>query len=579
MSSRLHGQLRILVAIGLTAVAMALTTGVRGVAAEWKFAADGVWSADKQANRPVADGRGGYSYPRYDNSRDAVIRAQYSTSEGRTVPSLQTTPQWQPARTQQTYNQPAYNQQNYYRQQGYGASQTSTPYAASSPQQPQQQQPQYAAPSPQYAAQPGGAVTAAPNGQTVPVYSQPTQVYGQGPGFPPPLTGDAAGQGPYISNPNERDNTPIFGVEPDSAGALPFIPLNPIVQETQTGRFMVGVGVNSEAGLVGSIVLDEQNFDWRKFPRSFEDIRNATAWRGAGQRFRIEAVPGTEVQRYMVSFTEPYLLDSEVSLNLSGFYFTRIYEYWDEQRLGGRVALGYHFTPALTGSLGYRGATINISDPFVPTPPELAEVLGDSVLHGFEAKLAHDTRDSAFLATEGHLVEASFEQVIGSYQYPRCEIDARKYFHFRERADQSGRHVVSLNAHFGITGDDTPIYDNFYAGGFSTIRGFYFRGASPRDENTSVIVGGHVMVLASIEYLFPITADDMLRGVVFCDTGTVEPSMDDWDDTYRAAVGFGLRIVVPAMGPAPIALDFAFPVSKEDGDREQVFSFFVGFAR
>ena len=414
--------------------------------------------------------------------------------------------------------------------------------------------------------------------QTSPVYAQPSPAYGQGPNFPPPLTGDAAGQGPYVTNPTDDGPTPLFGVEPDSMGAMPYIPLTPVLQETQTGRLMVGVGVNSEAGLVGSIVLDEQNFDWRRFPRSFEDIRNATAWRGAGQRFRLEAVPGTEVQRYMASFTEPYLLNTDISLSASAFYFTRIYEYWDEQRLGGRLALGYHFSHALTGSLAYRGASINISDPYNDITPELNEVLGDSVLHGFQAKLAHDTRDSAFLATEGHLVEASFEQVIGTYSYPRCEVDVRKYFHFNERPDQSGRHVVSLNGRMGITGSDTPIYDNFYAGGFSTIRGFYFRGASPRAPG-GVVVGGHFMLLASIEYLFPITADDMLRGAIFCDTGTVEPSIDDWDDKYRVAPGFGLRIVVPAMGPAPIALDFAFPVSKNPDDREQVFSFFVGFAR
>ena len=87
------------------------------------------------------------------------------------------------------------------------------------------------------------------------------------------------------------------------------------------------------------------------------------------------------------------------------------------------------------------------------------------------------------------------------------------------------------------------------------------------------------MMLASAEYLFPITADDMLRGVVFCDTGTVEPTIGDWTDWYRVAPGFGLRITVPAMGPAPIALDFAFPVSKEDTDQTRVFSFWMGWLR
>ena len=86
-------------------------------------------------------------------------------------------------------------------------------------------------------------------------------------------------------------------------------------------------------------------------------------------------------------------------------------------------------------------------------------------------------------------------------------------------------------------------------------------------------------MLASAEYLFPITADDMLRGVVFCDSGTVEPTVSNWSNKYRVAPGFGLRIVVPAMGPAPIALDFAFPVSWQPGDTQEMFSFFVGFGR
>jgi outer membrane protein insertion porin family len=92
-----------------------------------------------------------------------------------------------------------------------------------------------------------------------------------------------------------------------------------------------------------------------------------------------------------------------------------------------------------------------------------------------------------------------------------------------------------------------------------------------------MVIGGDFELLGSIQYLFPITADDMLRGVVFVDTGTIQPSSRLWDYDFRVAPGFGLRIVVPMMGPAPIALDFAFPVLTAPGDQRQVFSFFVGF--
>jgi len=349
-----------------------------------------------------------------------------------------------------------------------------------------------------------------------------------------------------------------------------FIDINPRLRETQTGRFMLGVGVNSDAGLVGSIVLDEQNFDWTRFPRSWEDIRTATAWRGAGQRFRLEAAPGTQVQRYMATFQEPYLLDTQYSLGLSGYYYTRFYRDWDEDRVGGRVAVGRQLAPDLSATLAYRGAKVGIFDPVVPTPPTLAKALGDNNLHGFEVSLSHDTRDNAFLATEGHLFEIGFEQVVGTFSYPRINLDVRKFFLLRQRPDGSGRHVLKLAGTLGWTGDDTPIYDHYFAGGFSTLRGFEYRGASPQEWGS---------MLASVEYLFPITADDALRGVIFCDTGTVEPKINDWSDTYRVAPGFGFRIAIPAMGPAPIALDFAFPISHAPNDREEVFSFFVGFGR
>ena len=63
--------------------------------------------------------------------------------------------------------------------------------------------------------------------------------------------------------------------------------------EAQTGKFMFGAGVNSNAGVIGQITLDEQNFDWQRLPSSWEDFRNGQAFRGAGQKFRLEAAPGT----------------------------------------------------------------------------------------------------------------------------------------------------------------------------------------------------------------------------------------------------------------------------------------------
>lgn len=392
--------------------------------------------------------------------------------------------------------------------------------------------------------------------------------------LPPPIVGP-----PLLA--------PDPGVTPIPGGA-PMYPMGPMyptgdpavdlyvdLAENQTGRFMVGAGINSDAGVVGQILLDERNFDWTRFPTSWNDLTSGRAFRGDGQGFRIEAAPGTEVQRYLVSFQEPYLWDSPISFGLSGSFFDRRYEDWDEQRLGGRTTLGYQWTANdFSAAIAYRGESVKISDISAPIP-DLTEVLGDNALHGFSLRLANDTRDNPFLATNGHFLELTIEEVIGSFQYPRIIFDGRRYFLIRERADHSGRHVVSASTRLGFTGDDTPIYDRFYAGGFTSLRGFDFRGVGPVDG--FVNVGGDFMWVNTIEYLFPLTADDMMHGVVFCDFGTVESNVTIND--LRISPGFGLRITIPAMGPAPIALDFAWPIHRADTDETQVFSFFVGLQR
>ena len=69
------------------------------------------------------------------------------------------------------------------------------------------------------------------------------------------------------------------------------------VEEDNTGSLLFGVGVNSDAGLTGSVVVNERNFDILRPPTSLEDIWEGRAWRSAGQEFRMEAVPGTQLQR------------------------------------------------------------------------------------------------------------------------------------------------------------------------------------------------------------------------------------------------------------------------------------------
>ena len=383
--------------------------------------------------------------------------------------------------------------------------------------------------------------------------SAPPPAYGQSvlpppaavPGTVPPLLNNSPGSA--VASPGVGYNGPEdLGLPGSTASVFEEdpprdIPIRVMANETQTGRLMLGVGVNSNAGLIGNITLDEQNFDMAALAHQLG--RHSQCHRLARRR---PAVPHSSVAGYglsavLVNFHNPYLFNTPISFGLSGSYFTRIYQDWTEKRIGARVSLGYQFLfdPNLSTVVSFKGENVNISNPTIPTPPPLENVLGNNSLFIGQWQVIHDTRDSSFLPTQGHRLNLSLEQAFGSFTFPRATIDVSQHFLLHQRPDTSGRHTLTLSNTTGFAGSNTPIYENFFAGGYTTLRGFYFRGASPLQEN--VQVGGHFEFINTVEYMFPITGDDMLRGVTFCDFGTVEPNVEMTGQDFRISPGMGLR--------------------------------------
>lgn len=368
----------------------------------------------------------------------------------------------------------------------------------------------------------------------------------------------------------------IRNPEPDDWTNTPeFVDIDTYLSEARTGRLMFGVGVNSDAGVVGNIVLSEQNFDILRPPTSWSDIANGTAFRGGGQKFKIEAMPGTQVSRYLVDWQDPYFMDSNFNLGVSGFYFTRYYRNWYENRLGGRVRLGRQLTKQWSAAMALRLENVDVYNPSVPTPQILAESVGNNLLSTLRGSVMHDTRDAAFGSSSGHYFELGYEQAFGQYNFPRLEVEGRQYFTTYQRVDGQGKHTLMLRGQASWSGNDTPIFERFFAGGFQTFRGFAFRGVSPVQEN--VYTGGNFMVLGGAEYMLPVTANEMVKVVGFTDFGTINDQVSL--SNFRLSVGGGLRITVPAMGPVPIALDLAVPLMKDATDIQQVFAFYIGVNR
>ena len=220
---------------------------------------------------------------------------------------------------------------------------------------------------------------------------------------------------------------------------------------------------------------------------------------------------------------------------------------------------------------------VDISDPRVLGIPALDAVLGSNDLYSARFTLRHDTRDMPFLPTEGHLIELSYEQAFGEFDYPRGEVDYRRYFLVRERPDGSGRHVLAASIGAGVSGTDTPLFENYFAGGFTTLARFRFprriTRRKHRHRRRPLPHAGFVRVHAAADG----RRHDPGRGVRrLRHGGTGRPHQLG---QLPRGPGFGFRITVPALGPAPLAFDFAFPVCKADTDDTQVFSFFFGFGR
>ncbi|MEM9409912.1 MAG: BamA/TamA family outer membrane protein [Planctomycetota bacterium] len=421
--------------------------------------------------------------------------------------------------------------------------------------------------------------------------SQTRQATAQFPELNGNLQGSAEPDSPFlfpsanVGSPNEL-NPIVPPNAPSGSATFPqnyndyynYADLDVYVSETETGRINFGGAYNSDSGIVGQFTIDERNFDITRLPRSFRDIVDGTAWRGGGQNFRLELVPGSDVERYLVSFSEPFLFQSRISFSSSLYLFQRQYFDYDEERLGGRFAFGYRLAPDLSVSAGIRLENVEISDPRVNTSAQLNGVLGDSDLYIGNVSLIRDTRDHPFLPSEGSFTSLTFSQGFGEFDYSRGDIDFRTYKLMYARPDQSGRHTLSYGTKLGFSGSQTPVFENYFAGGFSTLRGFDFRGASPLEGD--VRVGGEFQWLNTIEYMFPLTADDMVKGVLFTDFGTVEEGIELNSENFRVAPGFGFRVHLPAAGiGAPLAFDFAFPVSDAAGDEQQTFSFYLGVSR
>jgi outer membrane protein insertion porin family len=345
------------------------------------------------------------------------------------------------------------------------------------------------------------------------------------------------------------------------------------IKEGRTAQFLVGVGASSQEGLLGNIELTQRNFDLFGPPRSWRDVTEGRAWKGAGQILRLSAEPGTELMRFYIEWLEPYLFDRPYSLGTRAYLFTRGREDYFETRYGGFVSFGHRFKNRWYGELATRIEGIEVSDLDFDAPPEVRQVAGTTALAGLSGSLTRNRTDSRWLPSTGDVIRLNYEQVTGDFDFGRLGAEYKIYRTvYVDALDR--KHILSGRAAVGQILGDAPVFERFYGGGTGSVRGFAYRGISPRSAGTDKPVGGDFNAFVGGEYTFPLIAE-VIRGVVFLDSGTVEENFEV--TTWRASAGFGVRWHIPFFGPVPFRLDFGFPLNKHDEDDTQVFSFTFGW--
>lgn len=330
------------------------------------------------------------------------------------------------------------------------------------------------------------------------------------------------------------------------------------VKEKPTGQFAVGAGYSSSDNLLFMGEISERNLF------------------GTGNRLSLQANTSGKSTRYSVRFTNPRIYDSQVSGSLEGYQWTREYDDYTRETLGGGINVGHPLFEEWRIYYGYSLSDTDLSD---ISPNASSVILRSKDIHVVsegELSLVRDTRDKYFSPTSGSrnsiTVAYAGGPLGGDGEYTKLEGSSSWYF---PMVWQTVFHVkAAAGQAFENEDNKLPVYEHFYLGGMNSIRGFESAKISPRDPVTGERIGGDKMWYANVAIIFPLVKDLGLDGELFTDFGNVYAVEDDWDfGDYKKAAGFGINWASP-LGPLRMAL--GFNLDKQEGEDSSTWDFSIG---
>lgn len=363
-----------------------------------------------------------------------------------------------------------------------------------------------------------------------------------------------------------------FGTEPGSQANN--VDLIVDVKEAKTGYFSFGGGYSSIDEFMGFIEIRQRNFDYRNF----------STFTGAGQDLNVILSMGTLTKRYQLSFTNPWIFDKPVSFGFDVYRRGHTQDdnvgyAYEEDIKGGVLRLGREFNDYWKGGLAYRLENVTISDVVSGATKELTDEIGSTDLSSGEASISYDSRDSVFSPLKGIYIRNIFQVFGGPFGGDR---DFVKYFgRISFYIPVPKKAVVELKLRAGIASDfgnttKIPIYERFFAGGTSTVRGYRERKIGPIDKITEDPVGGDKMLIGNIEYTYPLA--DFLKVATFFDIGKVwgQESSNIDESGFMSSIGLGFRVNTPI---GPVSVDYGWPLDKEPGEEDKEGRFHFNVSR
>jgi outer membrane protein insertion porin family len=220
---------------------------------------------------------------------------------------------------------------------------------------------------------------------------------------------------------------------------------------------------------------------------------------------------------------------------------------------------------------------------------------GDSFLN-YKANLSwqSSTLNRGLFPTRGRQQTATLEVTMPFSDLTFYKVDYKDQVYFPLTENYALRLHGELGYGYNYGGTNgLPFYENFYAGGFGSVRGFKQNTLGPLATpsqfdpytNKGQPIGGNTLILAGAEIIFPmpfVKDGRSMRPVLFVDSGEVfntkcpkvstvcdEPDLN----LLRYSVGFSLTWIT-GMGPMTFGIAKAFNYS--DSDETEFFQFELG---